>query len=158
MMLDKEHQLASAMGTGTLAADTKLFTTNAIDLWRGSALGTPPTGSNVLTRDVSQGEEMYAVFTITTIFDMANAAGTWRFSIGTATATDGTGYLASAAGPELTEAGGAAGLRVVVPLSGQPMSQRYLVGALENTGPTHAFVSGNFSCELHFGRPQTNPA
>lgn len=159
MALDKELRLASSQSTGTLAAATKLVTTNGIDLWANkSATGTPATGANALSLDIGKGRVVYAVFTINTILDMANAAGTFRFSVGDTSDMSSAGnaltnYLPKAASKEFVEADGATTLRVVIPIKGAVFAQRYLVGALENTGGTHAFVSGAFSCEIYYDVP-----
>jgi len=157
MMMDKQLQLASAQATGTLADATNLISTNIYDLW-GDAVATKPRqanepfGLNADEIDPSEGEPLYAVFTITTAFVIDNTTGLFAFSIcdsadgttvGTVVVKATTGSLADDA------ANTAAGTRYILNLQGRKLTQRYLVAALQNLTPaTHAFASGAWSCDI----------
>ncbi len=155
MMMDKQLQLASAQDAGTLAANTNLISTNIYDLWGDAVATTPrqanePFGLNAVEIDPSQGEPLYAVFTITTAFVIANTAGLFAFSI--ADSADGTTVgtvVVKATTGSLTDVAAniAVNTRYIVPLQGRVFTQRYLVAVLQNTG-AEAFTSGFWSCDI----------
>lgn len=153
MMLDKELQLASAQAI-TAAADTRVFTTNAIDLWGKSTTDDPRTpiqGLNALEIDPSQGHALYALFTITTtITTSGDSDNSIQFEIGDATAADGTGFASKASSPLIAQASAVAGLRVKIPLSAAAFTQRYLVGSVrpDTNDGAGAIDAGAISCEI----------
>jgi hypothetical protein len=157
MMMDKQLQFASAQTTGTLSAATNLISTNIYDLWGAATSADPrvpnaPFGYLATEIDPSEGQPLYAVFTITTAFVIDNTTGLFAFSI--CDSDDGTtaaNLVVKATTGSLTDATGntAAGTRYILDLKGRKFTQRYLVAALQNLTPaTHAFASGNWSCDI----------
>lgn len=158
MMLDKELQLANAQAI-TADADTRVFTTNAIDLW-GAPLATDPRipigGLNALEIDPSQGTALFAIFTITTtITTSGDSDNSIQFEIGDATAANGTGFASKASSPLIAQASAVAGLRVKIPLSAAAFTQRYLVGSVrsDTNDGAGAINAGAISCELVLDNP-----
>ena len=155
MMLDKELQLDSALDLDPLSIGTT-YSTNCVDLWKATALGTPVTGSNVLRRDLGRGEQLYAMIKTVLETGTTSDGATCNIAIGTATATDGTGFASAGETGVVAAASWVIGDQRLIALPPELLVNRYLMARIVIA--TGTFTAGKVGIDIVMGQPQSLPA